>query len=369
MTSHDTRRPQARRTDADEIAGLLPAPAEWDVPRERYLHHKELLMRQIDRDQALDRARTTPNPRPPRRLLRPVVMVPVTALAVGAVALTVVTAAGDAGRSATAAPSQHATIGDTTRAAAALLGKISQAALKNDVVAVHDDQFTYRRAKIREADLTSSKAVVGPLMDMETWESQKQGPQLKLGVQRVDGETLPVNAELGDRHGTPAGLSRPTYRWLAALPTDPDKLLTYLDEKTPKTAKVRGQGHDQAVFEQIGSLVGEVMPPRTAAALYQAAARIPGVEPAPQAHDAIGRRGIGIARDDAASGTRTEWVFDKDGLALLGTRSYLIKDTSYGKKGTLLSSSAELEHAVVDKAGQEPSRNASLASMPSRQGV
>ncbi|MET8636285.1 CU044_5270 family protein [Streptomyces sp. NPDC057746] len=367
MTSHDTRRPQARRTDADDIAGLLPAPAEWDVPRERYLHHKELLMRQIDRDQALDRARPTPGPRPSRPLLRPAVMVPVTALAIGAVALTVVTATGDSDHSATAGPSGHATTSDTTRPAAALLGRISQAALKNDATAVRDDQFTYRRAKIREADLTSAKAVVGPLRDMERWESQKQGPLLKLGMDRVDGETSAINAELGDTHGTPAGLGRPTYRWLAALPTDPDKLLSYLDAKTPKTAKVPGQGHNQFVFEQIGSLISEAMPPRTAAALYQAAARIPGVEPAPQAQDAIGRRGVGIARDDAASGTRTEWVFDKDGLALLGTRSYLIKDTSYGKKGTLLSSTAELEHAVVDKAGQEPTGNGSHASMPSRQ--
>ncbi len=175
MTTHDTRRSQARRTDADEIAGLLPAPAEWDVPREQYLHRKELLMRQIDRDQALGHAQTTPSTRPSRRLLRPAVMVPVTALAMGAVALTVVTATGNAGHSATAGPSQHATTSDTMRPAAALLGRISQATLKTDAIAVHDDQFTYRRAKIREADLTTNKAVVGPLRDMETWASQKQG--------------------------------------------------------------------------------------------------------------------------------------------------------------------------------------------------
>jgi hypothetical protein len=366
MTIRDPRRPQTRRTEVEEIAELLPAPAEWDVPRERHLHHKALLMNQIDRDQALDRARTTPGPRPGRRLLRPAIMVPVTALAVGAMVLTVVTSASDADPT-TAAPSRHAAISDTDRPAAALLGQVSQAALKNDAVAVHDNQFTYRRAKVREADLTSGKAVVGPLMDMETWASQKQGPQRKLGMNRVDGETSVINAELGDEHGTPPGLSRPTYKWLAALPTDPDRLLTYLDTKTPKTAKVPGQGHHQYVFEQIGGLVREAMPPRTAAALYQAAARIPGVEAAPQAHDAIGRHGVGIARNDTASGTRTEWIFDKDSLALLGTRTYLIEDTSYGKKGTLLSSSAELQHEVVDKAGQEPTQNTAHASKPSQQ--
>ncbi|MFE2050874.1 CU044_5270 family protein [Streptomyces sp. NPDC059459] len=354
MTNHHARRPQAWRTEAAEIAELLPAPAEWDVPGERYLHHKERLMRQIDSDRTPTPAPASPGPRASRRLLRPAVMAPVAALAVGAAVLTVVTATGDAGTSATAGSSRHATAGGPTRTGAALLVQVSQAALENDNVAVGDDQFTYRRATIREADLTSGKAVVGPLKTVESWASQKQGPQLRLGVVRTDGEVFPVNAELGDEDGTPPGLSRPTYRWLATLPTDPDKLLAYFEAKTPKTAKVRGQGHDQAAFEQIGGVITQVMPPRTAAALYQAAARIPGVEEAPQAHDAIGRRGVGIAREDAASGTRTEWVFDKDSLALLGTRSYLVKDTSYGKKGTLLSSSAELEHAVVDTAGRGP---------------
>ena len=96
------------------------------------------------------------------------------------------------------------------------------------------------------------------------------------------------------------------------------------------------------------------MPPATAAALYRAAAKIPGVAPAPRAHDAIGRRGLGIARDDTRYGIRTEWVFDEKDYSFVGSRSYLTKDTSYGKAGTLLSSEAELELAVVDKAGQQP---------------
>ncbi|MEU6571789.1 CU044_5270 family protein [Streptomyces parvulus] len=352
MTNHHARRPQARRTDAAEIATLLPAPAEWDVPGERHLHHKERLMRQIDRDHSRTSARTDSGGRASRRLLRPAVMAPVAALAVGAAILTSVTVTG--GGPSTAGPSRHPAAGESAGTGSALLVQVSRAALENDEVAVRDDQFTYRRATVREADLTSGKAVVGPLRTVESWASQKQGPQRRLGVVRTDGETLPVNAELGDDDGTPPGLGRPTYRWLATLPADPDELLAYLEAKTPKTAEVKGQGHDQAAFEQIGSIINQVVPPRTAAALYQAAARIPGVEEAPRAHDAIGRRGVGIAREDAASGTRTEWVFDKDGLTLLGTRSYLVKNTAYGKKGTLLSSTAELQHAVVDTPGQAP---------------
>ncbi|MFE5200885.1 hypothetical protein ACFQ93_45645, partial [Streptomyces sp. NPDC056601] len=80
----------------------------------------------------------------------------------------------------------------------------------------------------------------------------------------------------------------------------------------------------------------------------------PGVTEAPKAHDAIGRHGVGIAREDTTYGTRTEWIFDRQDLTFLGSRSYLTKDTSYGKSGTLLSSNAVIEHAVVDKAGAEP---------------
>ncbi|MET8680942.1 CU044_5270 family protein [Streptomyces sp. NPDC004647] len=343
MNRNDIPPSHPRHSDVDDLAGLLPAPAEWDLPHEQHLYHKELLMQHIDRDQA------TQSARPARRLLRPALLLPVTALGLGGILAVGVAFTGDDGRPSTAGSQPHGA--NDMRPAAALLDQISDVALKGDTPSVRDDQFTYTRAKIREADLTSGKAVVGPLKEHETWASQQQGPLHKPGLTRVDGETLPINAELGDTNGTPAGISRPTYRWLASLPTDSDEMLTYLYAKTPK---VDGQERDQAVFERVGDLIGGVMPPRTAAALYQAAAKIPGVDEAPDAHDAIGRRGVGIARDDTTFGTRTEWVFDKDDLTFLGSRSYLIKDSQYGKHGTLMSSRAEIEHAVVDKAGEEP---------------
>jgi hypothetical protein len=331
--------------DADvvEIARLLPAPAPWDLPREQHLRHKERLMQRIDHDQA------APRPRPARRLLRPALLVPVTALALGGILTAgIVVATGD-DAPATTATRQHGASGASS--AAVLLDQVSLAAGKSDALQVRDDQFVYTREKAVGADLTSGKAVVGPLQDVESWIAQKPGPLRKLGVTRTDGETLPVNAQLGDTDGTPEGMGRPTYHWLASLPTDPDKLLTYLYEKTPK---FEGQERDQEVFDEIGSLVGGVMPPRTGAALYRAAARIPGVSKAPAAHDAIGRHGVGISRDDKTFGTRTEWVFDKKDLAFLGSRSYLVKDTQYGKAGTLMSSNAVIGQAVVDKAGQAP---------------
>ncbi|NEE44867.1 hypothetical protein G3M55_09635, partial [Streptomyces sp. SID8455] len=98
------------------------------------------------------------------------------------------------------------------------------------------------------------------------------------------------------------------------------------------------------MFENIGHLIGEtVLPPETAAALYKAAALIPGVSDAPGAVDALGRHGVGIAREDTRFSTRSEWVFDPEGLAFLGSRTFLTEDTGIGAKGTLLDAEAVLK--------------------------
>ncbi|MFF0204403.1 CU044_5270 family protein [Streptomyces sp. NPDC005017] len=330
------------RGDREEIARLLPTPAEWGLPREQHLRHKDTLMRHIDRDLTAVRIRRE------RRLLRPALLAPATALTL-ACALTAGIALTDGDRDGDGRMPRAAAT--DIQPAAALLDRISDATSRQSTVSVRDDQFVYTREKIREADLTSGRAVVGPLRGHETWVAQDPKPLHKLGLVRADGETLPINAEFGDTEGTPAGFSRPTYGWLASLPGDPDNLLAHLYANTPRA---EGRERHQAVFEQIGSLLGGFTPPRTAAALYRAAAKIPGVTEAPRARDAIGRQGLGIARVDTRYGIRTEWVFDSDDFTFLGSRSVLTADTSYGRAGTLLSSSAELEHAVVDTAGQRP---------------
>lgn len=341
MTDRTTSasRPPERHDDRAELARLLPAPADVELPREQHLRHKELLMHEIDREQ-------TQPARPARRLLRPALLAPATALAVACAVTAGLAFSGDDGKPGT---SQQAT---DMRPAAALLHRISDVAGKKEAPTVRDDQFVYTKEKSNGAELGSGKAEIGPLETSESWQVQKPGPVKRLGTVRRGGETIPLNAELGDEDGTKPGLHRPTYRWLSSLPTDPDKLLDYLSEHARGE---QGREHDQEVFEEIGNLLGGLMPPRTAAALYQAAARIPGVTEAPKAHDAIGRTGLGIARNDTKAGVRTEWVFDEKDYTYLGSRSYLIKDRPYGKAGTLLSSEAELAHGVADKDGERPS--------------
>ncbi|MDX3349361.1 MULTISPECIES: CU044_5270 family protein [Streptomyces] len=359
--------------EREEIARLLPAPADWDLPRGRHLHHKDLLMRHIDRDQAT--TPTTPAPatapaatasattapaaatapaataaaaRPGRRRLRPVLLAPVTALALAGI-VTAAFALNDGDRKPAAGASSDAAA--DMQPVSALLGQISDAAGKRDTPTVRDDQFSYVREKVREADLSSGKAVVGPLHDYELWLSQDPEPVQKQGLIRSDGKTMPLNAEFGDTNGTPAGFSRPTYQWLASLPTDPGRLLDHLYAKAPQA---ENRERDQAVFEQIGDLLDQVMPARTAAALYRAAAKIPGVTETPRAQDAVGRRGLGIARSDTKNGVVTEWVFSTQDFTYLGHSTRLTKDTPYAEAGTLLDSSALLKSAVVDKPGRLP---------------
>ncbi|MFJ6510290.1 CU044_5270 family protein [Streptomyces sp. NPDC091406] len=361
MTGTDNGR-EAYAAERAELARLLPPAPGTDLPPGRHEHHRERLMKLIDDDSATtarareragagadahDRAREragrpgSPG-RPGRsRLLRPSFLAPATALAVaGALVLGYASQNG--------APDSA---GDA-RSVSQVLLRISDAAGKGEALPVRDDQFVYTRDTGRDVDLTSGTLVVGPLKESETWYSQKPGPQKKLGLSRMDGETLPINAELGDSEGTRPGLFRPTYRWLATLPTDPRQLLDYLTELTPK---FEGEDRDHAVFTSIGYLVGEpLLPPDTAAALFEAVALIPGVTRTSDAVDALGRKGVGIAREDERTATRTEWVFDPEDLTYLGWSSHLTRDTEYGKKGDFLGDSAVIERAVVDKAGVRP---------------
>lgn len=349
MNREDAASPEIRNDDeARHLARLLPPPVTEDLSPERFRHQKELLMNHIDAGSRRDRP-AQPATRPTSRLLRPALLVPVSAMALaGILAGGLALGTDNEDRTTTAKATATATQGT-----GGLLHHLSAVALTSEAPVVRNDQFLYTRSEVREADISSGKAVLSPLTETESWSSQDPRPLKKTGLTRVDGKDEVSNAELGDVHGTPAGLFRPTYHWLASLPTDPDELLAYLRTHVRKEA---GQETDQIVFEQIGVLLGGMLPPKTAAAVYRAAARIPGVEEAPDAKDAIGRTGLGIAREDTKYGNRTEWVFDKDDYAFLGSREYRTKDAPYAKAGTLLSSTAEIEHAIVDKAGQVPGK-------------
>src|SRR5262249_13091032 len=130
----------------------------------------------------------------------------------------------------------------------------------------------------------------------------------------------------------PGYVNAPTYRFLQSLPADPRTLLDFIYDKTKDEGQA--QGHDGEAFITIGDLMREwIVPPKTAAALFRAAALIPGVQLVPHAVNAVGRPGI------AVSFRAQEWIFDPATYQFIGER-----DTEGGE-------TAILEQAFVPRAG------------------
>jgi hypothetical protein len=133
------------------------------------------------------------------------------------------------------------------------------------------------------------------------------------------------------------------------LPSDPAVLL----RKIYKDNAGQGNSADGEAFTVIGDLLREsLMAPEITAALYRAAAEIPGVVQVPDAVDAAGRHGGAVARVER--GERTEWIFDKATGAFLGERSSLATATDGRPAGTLTGTTAVMQRAAVDRVGERP---------------
>lgn len=162
------------------------------------------------------------------------------------------------------------------------------------------------------------------------------------------------------------GLDSPTYAYLATLPTDPDALLAMVRKSvTGKAAKLgdKVQDPDQMAFEALGGLIHQssVLPPKLGAAVYRAAAKIPGVTLVPNATDAAGRKGLGVARTQKATSIQAEWIFEPGKFGYLGQTRL---DT---KTREVTSNIAILDVEVVDAlpAGADTSKSLSGPAGPS----
>ncbi|XVS62682.1 CU044_5270 family protein [Actinosynnema sp. CA-299493] len=134
--------------------------------------------------------------------------------------------------------------------------------------------------------------------------------------------------------GTEPCEPRPAYR--SDLPTEVDGMLAYLDANAGgEPGSVNARGKD------VLSLINEsLLPPLTRAALYEAAARVPGLSVVQDARDAAGRPGVGITWPVPPGSPRAEpvvIVFDARTYELLGTNFHAIT-----------------AQAVVDQVGQRP---------------
>ncbi|MEU1863325.1 CU044_5270 family protein [Streptomyces gardneri] len=340
----------------EEIARLLPVPAERDRPARHHQALKDQLLREFRQD-AAPAAAPASKPRFGVRRLA-IVAVP---LAAGALAVTLATN-GASGPTPGAEPNVAVAPGSAGKApeatpATVLLDRIATVAAAKPARTVRDDQYIHVSSTVA----WSSQSDADPVMRLDTPHSREVWLSVdgsKPGLLRERGEEIPLAGAL-DKDGRPVDpvgnphptLNSPTYRFLESLPTDPDALLKKIYDET----KGQGPGPDQEAFVTIGDLLREQLaPPKVSAALYKAAARIPGVTVVDDAVDAAGRHGVAVARVHA--GERTEWIFDRKSLEFLGERGVMVEDTNWGKSGQVTATTAVLSRGVTDKTGEAPGR-------------
>jgi hypothetical protein len=247
-----------------------------------------------------------------------ITLLPTTQPATGGQAMTT------AGSPATSAATEPVT--DPVR----LLGFAARAARADPSAAPRPDQFVYTRSEaggsVREIWLSVDGTRDGLLKNPDS--APYPMPGCENGQRDVFKDPAVV---LGTEPCEP----KPAYR--SDLPTDVDGMLAYLDAHAsgaPGSVNARGK-------DVLGLINESMLPPLTRAALYEAAARVPGLAVVPDARDAAGRPGVGITwpvpPGSSAEAKPVVIVFDAGTYELLGTNSTAI-----------------MAQAAVDQAGQLP---------------
>ena len=352
----------------EELARLLPAPGDPELPGDRHALLREHLMREIQSDTSTSTSTdTVPARAPHRRPVRRFLVTAGTLTAAALVAALVVDLGGASGPSrhgGASAPFVGVVPAGSHGQAVTLLTRIAEAADTQSTGGVNDSQFVYIDSKV--AFMGASVSSSGTTTTLATPHDRK----IWLSVDGSQSGLLEEPQNAGMAHQSLGGNARPgvanpTYRYLAGLPTDPAALLRLVYAQT----KGEGSGPDAEAFVTIGDLLRESLaPPKVSAAVYRAAALIPGVVEVSDSVDAVGRHGVAVARVDPTDGVRTEWIFDRKTLAYLGEREVQVTDTkalpgptadpgapNTGpeiKPGTVLGYTAVITRAVVDQAGR-----------------
>lgn len=165
------------------------------------------------------------------------------------------------------------------------------------------------------------------------------------GMPSLPGGTV-TNVELANSDGSTPPMGS------LDLPSDPDALWDHLEAD----ARGKGSGLQAQMFELVASALRETFTtPQQRAALYEVAARIPGVELVGPVTDPAGRPGIAVARNDSVRRIRYELVFDPHTAALLAEVQVVLSGNDFGyPEGTQIGESAYLESAVVDTIRTRP---------------
>ncbi|MYY06426.1 MULTISPECIES: CU044_5270 family protein [unclassified Streptomyces] len=334
---------------AGELRAQLPEPHGPVLPGDRQRLLREYMMNEIQQVQVrADRAPVAARPRRHRAWYA----VPVGMVAAGALAFTFLAgpgSGGDTGYHLSAAPVVKVEVA-SAQGVPALTEKLAQRAARGPEIRVGKDQFVYVRSHY-----SNMQAQVGEPLELKTYYREawtSQNPEKVQSRLKQAGDDIIWSAPRAGDDAYLEELRNQTYAALQALPTDPDALL----DKLRENAAYSGSS-DQWLFEYVGGLIREsILPPETGAAIYRAAAKIPGVVMVDKAQDGDGRPGVALARTDERTHERTELVFDADSYDYLGLRAYLVQDTELGRKGTVTELQAVLDRGVVDSRDATPGK-------------
>jgi len=327
----------AEVAEVADVARLLPDSADAELPAGRQVALKEHLMSEVR--MAVQAPAGTPATHRRRKLAIAVAAASAAAAAI-AVALALLP-----GNTPGASP-----------AAVRLLARIATAAAAQPSPPVRDTQFWYIQSwvsyQLCEGGSGKDCTMEKP-HERQIWQSvsnlcvtgllREYGQDTSLqDVPGASSTASPGHVQTG--HGCPqaGGVNDPTYRFLQSLPTEPHALLGLIERD------MQGQqpGPEEA-FTTIGDMLREsIAPPQVNAAIYRAAALIPGVSVVANATDAIGRTGVAVAF--TYQGTRSEWIFNKQTLQYLGERDINVMN------GSTNGEAAVLQRAFVDHPGQLP---------------
>ncbi|MFF9984615.1 CU044_5270 family protein [Streptomyces erythrochromogenes] len=274
--------------------------------------------------------------------------------------------------STSAAPTGSATPVSEPTDAAGLLSRAAKAAASRPDPGAKNTQFTYQRmvqdgARESRHERTMWMAVDGRSKGLIA-DPSMSGPGDEKG--RV---TWPATLGAGRGAPTQAGFPALTYEFVAALPTDPDRLLQQLlaadRSKQVVGMPITDERRHQFAFGDIQMIFMNVTaPPAVAGSLMETAARIPGTRVVADEVDAAGRHGVAVVGRNG--NLRVSLIFDRTTGVFLGVRQVLLAelppigadglppagDPSPGAgngKGYDFAT-AVLKAGIVDHAGDEP---------------
>ncbi|MEU7741530.1 CU044_5270 family protein [Nonomuraea sp. NPDC049158] len=251
-----------------------------------------------------------------------------------------------------------------------VLTRIAATVQEKDFTPPRDDQWIYTEMRVRshEKDILGKRLTPQTPLTSKIHEFWTRADGKRVGYM-VRGKLMTTNP--GDR--TPEN----TYAMVAALPTDPDKLLA----KFRKIHAVPDADQDDWIFLRFAvTLQQNVPPPAQEAAIFKAMAKLSGVTVNESAVDDEGRPALSVSRVSdkwlkrevlldpstyAFRGRRETALADhEERYPQPGVKKFKIKDGKYVpspprvewsiEKGTVWLAFTRTVVGVVDRAGQKP---------------